>query len=264
MSAYKSSADVIAKCQAEGRAALIGYLPAGYPDIETSRHAFEILAEEGCDLLEIGVPYSDPVMDGPVIESAAVAALHAGFRLKDLFPLIEGLSEKDIPALVMTYWNPVFRYGVDRFATDLESAGGLGLITPNLIPEEAEAWFQASDRLNLDRVFLVAPSSTPERLILTTNSCRGFVYAASTMGVTGARTDVSMDAAELVARVRKASGIAVGVGIGVSNGEAARYVAGYADAVIVGSALVAALNKGEDALRALVRELAAGVRGETV
>ncbi|WP_029245877.1 tryptophan synthase subunit alpha, partial [Mycobacterium avium] len=164
-------------------------------------------------------------------------------------------------AVVMTYWNPVLRYGVDAFARDLAAAGGYGLITPDLIPDEAGQWLAASERHGLDRIFLVAPSSTPQRLALTVEASRGFVYAASTMGVTGARDAVSHAAPELVSRVREISDIPVGVGLGVRSREQAAQIGGYADGVIVGSALVSALGDGGlTALRALTEELAAGVR----
>jgi tryptophan synthase alpha chain len=160
----------------------------------------------------------------------------------------------------MTYWNPVLRWGVEAFARDLASAGGLGLITPDLIPDEADEWIQVSDEHGLDRIFLVAPSSTPERLAATAAASRGFVYAASTMGVTGARDAVSDAAPELVRRVREVSDIPVGVGLGVRSREQAAEIGSYADGVIVGSALVTALSDGIPAVRALTEELAKGVR----
>ena len=161
---------------------------------------------------------------------------------------------------MMSYWNPVLRKGVETFARDLASAGGLGLITPDLIPDEADEWVQISERHDLDRIFLVAPSSTPERLAATVNASRGFVYAASTMGVTGARDAVSNAAPELVRRVKEISDIPVGVGLGVRSREQAAEIGAYADGVIVGSALVSALDEGLPAVRALTAELAEGVR----
>ncbi len=164
----------------------------------------------------------------------------------------------------MTYWNPVLRYGVDAFSRDLAAAGGLGLITPNLIPEEADHWIAAARTHDLDRIFLVAPSSSEERLALTTEASRGFVYAASTMGVTGARDAVSNAAPELCARIRAHSDIPIGVGLGVRSRAQAAEIAAYADGVIVGSALVSAVNGGGEALSTLVAELAEGVRSATV
>ncbi len=259
-------AEVFARCRAEGRAALIGYLPVGHPGLEGSLAAMRVLVEAGCDLVEVGVPYSDPVIDGPVIQAATAGALAAGTRVDDVFTAVTVVREAGATPVVMTYWNLVLHRGVERFAADLAAAGGAGLITPDLIPEEAGEWLAASDRHGLDRIFLVAPSSTPERLAKVTAACRGFVYAASTMGVTGTRDSVDADAAGLVARVRAVSDLPVGIGLGVSTRAQAAEIAGYADAVIVGSALVRVLSgDGEledrlEALRTLTTELSAGVR----
>jgi tryptophan synthase alpha chain len=247
-------------CRKDSRAALIGYLPTGYPDVPTSVDGMIALVESGCDIVEVGVPYSDPGMDGPTIARATEVALRAGVRVRDTLAAVEAISAAGGHAVVMTYWNPVLRYGVDAFARDLASAGGRGLITPDLIPDEAQQWLAASEEHRLDRIFLVAPSSTPERLVTTVNASRGFVYAASTMGVTGARDAVSQAAPELVGRVKAVSDIPVGVGLGVRSREQAAQIGGYADGVIVGSALVSALSDGLPALRALVEELATGVR----
>ncbi|CRZ14480.1 tryptophan synthase subunit alpha [Mycolicibacterium neworleansense] len=253
-------AELFDGCRAEGRAALIGYLPTGYPDVQQSIAAMTAMVESGCDLVEVGVPYSDPGMDGPTIAAATEAALAGGVRVRDTLAAVEAISNAGGRAVVMTYWNPVLRKGVDTFARDLASAGGYGLITPDLIPEEADDWIAASEEHNLDRIFLVAPSSTPERLASTVNASRGFVYAASTMGVTGARDVVSNMAPELVRRVKEVSDIPVGVGLGVRSGEQAAEIGAYADGVIVGSALVSALGEGLDAVRRLTEELANGVR----
>ncbi|CDP82444.1 MULTISPECIES: tryptophan synthase subunit alpha [Mycolicibacterium] len=253
-------AELFDGCRAEGRAALIGYLPTGFPDVQTSIAAMTAMVESGCDLVEVGVPYSDPGMDGPTIAAATEAALAGGVRVRDTLAAVEAISNAGGRAVVMTYWNPVLRKGVDTFARDLASAGGYGLITPDLIPEEAVDWIAAAEEHNLDRIFLVAPSSTPERLANTVNASRGFVYAASTMGVTGARDVVSNAAPELVRRVKEVSDIPVGVGLGVRSGAQAAEIGAYADGVIVGSALVSALGEGLDAVRRLTEELANGVR----
>jgi tryptophan synthase alpha chain len=248
------------ECRAEGRSALIGYLPTGFPDVPTSISAMTAMVESGCDIIEVGIAYSDPGMDGPVIAAAAEAALHGGVRVRDALAAVEAISKAGGRAVVMTYWNPVLRWGVDAFARDLAAAGGLGMITPDLIPDEADEWLAVSDARDLDRVFLVAPSSTPERLAATVQASRGFVYAASTMGVTGARDAVSVAAPELVRRVKAVSDIAVGVGLGVRSREQAAEIGAYADGVIVGSALVLALKDGIPAVRSLTAELADGVR----
>ncbi|MGG5257297.1 tryptophan synthase subunit alpha [Phycicoccus avicenniae] len=259
-------ADVFARCRAEGRAALVGYLPVGFPSVAESVDAMRVLVEAGCDVVEVGIAYSDPVIDGPVNQDAMAAALEAGVRTDDVFGAVAAVREAGAVPVVMTYWNLVLKRGVERFAADLAAAGGAGLITPDLVPDEARDWVAASDRHDLDRVFLVAPSSTPERLATVTSACRGFVYAASTMGVTGVRTSVDTDARGLVERVRAVTDLPVCIGLGVSTREQAAEIAGYADGVIVGSALVRTLGgDGEpaqrlEALRSLTEELAAGVR----
>jgi tryptophan synthase alpha chain len=220
----------------------------------------------GVDVVEIGLPYSDPVMDGPTIQRAAETALVAGMRTRDVFRVVEAVAATGTPTLVMTYWNPVERWGVERFAADLAGAGGAGLITPDLIPDEAQEWLAAAESNDLDRVFLVAPSSPPERIALTVRACRGFVYATSVMGVTGARLATSKAAPALVERVRAETDLPVGVGLGVSDGKQATEVAAYADAVIVGSAFVRRLLDTADrtsalsAISELTEDLAAGVR----
>ncbi len=260
------SAERIDALRAEGRAALIGYLPVGFPDVAGSVAAAKAMVAAGVDMVELGIAYSDPVMDGPVIQDAVQQALAAGVRVRDVFGAVEGIAATGAPVLVMSYFNPILRYGVDRFARDLAAAGGAGIITPDLIPDEAGEWLAASDAHDLDRVFLVAPSSTPERLASTAAASRGFVYAASTMGVTGERTSLGERAADLVADTRAAGAERVCVGLGVSTGDQAAQVAGYADGVIVGSALVRALVQaptpaaGLDAIAAVAADLSTGVR----
>ena len=254
------------KAAAEGRAALVGYLPAGFPSVPGAITAARAIAESGADIIEIGLPYSDPLMDGPVIQEASYRALTGGTRIADVLHTVEAVAATGVPVLVMTYWNPVNHYGVPAFARDLAAAGGAGLITPDLPPEEAGPWLDASDTCGLDRVFLVAPSSSAARIERITADCRGFVYAASLMGTTGARAAVSGDAAGLVSRIREATTLPVAVGLGVRDGQQAAEVAGFADGVIVGSAFVQRLlaapdaGSGVDAVRALAAELAAGVR----
>ncbi|WP_154793847.1 tryptophan synthase subunit alpha [Occultella kanbiaonis] len=261
------TAATIDAARAEGRAALVVYLPVGYPDVDGSIAAARAAVEAGADIVELGLPYSDPGMDGAVNQEAMQAALAGGTRTADVLRAVREVAETGAPTLVMTYYNPVLRYGVDRFATDLVAAGGAGLITPDLIPDEAGEWIAAADAHDLDKVFLVAPSSTTERLHLTTAASRGFVYAASTMGVTGARASVGPKAEALVAATRAAGAERVCVGLGVSTGAQAAEVASYADGVIVGSALVRTLIRSDgdrdaalEDLRRLIGELAEGVR----
>jgi tryptophan synthase alpha chain len=261
-----SSGEAFARARAEGRAALIGYLPAGFPSYDGGVAAFRALADAGVDVIEVGVPYSDPVIDGPVNQAGMQIALENGTTVHDVLRTVEAVAATGVAAVVMSYWNPVLRYGVARFAADLASAGGHGLITPDLVPDEATDWLAASAEHDLDRIFLVAPSSSPARIASTVAACRGWVYAASTMGVTGARASTSAVAPELVRRTKAATALPVAVGLGVSNGEQAAEVASYADGVVVGSALVRCLidadteTAGAAAVHALALDLAAGVR----
>jgi tryptophan synthase alpha chain len=249
----------------EGRALLVGYLPAGFATAET----FRAMVDGGADVVEVGLPYSDPLMDGPTIQEAVRQALDAGVRVKDVLATVEAVAATGVPVLVMTYWNPVEHYGTDAFARDLAAAGGAGAITPDLVPEEAGSWLAAVEAHGLDPVFLVAPSSTEARLRVVASASRGFVYAASTMGVTGARSAVSSLAPALVERMRAVTSLPVAVGLGVSDGAQAAEVAAYADGVIVGSAFVRAvldapsLPAAADAVGALARELAEGCRARS-
>lgn len=256
----------IDELKAQGRAALVGYLPVGFPTVDQSIEAARALVEAGADIVELGIPYSDPVMDGAIIQQAVDQALSSGARVRDVFRVVEAISDLGAPVLVMTYFNPVLRYGVDAFARDLAAAGGSGLITPDLIPDEGSEWIEAADSRDLDKVFLVAPSSTPERLEMTAKASRGFVYAASTMGVTGERATVGTRAEELVAATRAAGASRVCVGLGVSRPEQAAEVGRYADGVIVGSAFVKPLLGDTPfadrvaSMQSVVSGLATGVR----
>ena len=255
------------RAAAQQRAALVGYLPAGFPSVDGAIAAATAMAHAGADVVEIGLPYSDPLMDGPVIQEAVHRALEGGAHVADVLRTVEAVAAAGVPVLVMTYWNPVDRYGVAAFARDLSAAGGSGLITPDLPPEEAGEWLDAAAALGLAAVFLVAPSSPDERIKLITAACGGFVYAASVMGITGARAAVGDAAAGLVARDRQHTRLPVAVGLGVSTGAQAAEVARFADGVIVGSAFVRRLLNADDepsgraAVADLAAELAAGVRG---
>ena len=266
------SGHVLRQAGESGRAALVAYLPVGFPSVPGSLAAMRAVIEGtdgvGADLVEIGMPYSDPMMDGLAIQHATTRALERGVRTRDVFTASETVAAAGATPMVMIYWNLVERYGVAAFARDLASAGGAGLITPDLTPDEAGEWMAASDSHGLDRVFLIAPSSTDERIRETMAACRGWVYATSVMGVTGVRSETSSAAPVIVQRARKADpSLPVGVGLGVSNGDQAAEVGSYADAVIVGSALVNCLIAADDAgsddltgLREKAADLAAGVR----
>ena len=255
-------AQAVAGARESRAGALVGYLPVGFPDLSTSIDAAVALVEAGVDVLELGLPYSDPVMDGTVIQAATQQALANGFRIRDVFRAVREIrAQVSAPALVMTYWNPVLQFGVDRFADELAEAGGAGLITPDITPDSASDWIAASERTGLDRVFLAAPTSTDERLALATENSRGFVYAVSTMGVTSARLSVDEAARVLVGRLRETGADSVCVGIGISTGEQVREVLSYADGAIVGSMLVKSLADGGVAgVRAAAESLAAGTR----
>lgn len=252
------------RAREQARAALICYLPAGYPDLETSAACLRAAAGAGADLLEVGFPFSDPVMDGPTIAAAAQAALEAGVTVDDDLELCRRLTDTvDIPALVMTYYTIPSVRGPDRFADELTTAGVAGTILPDLPVSEAAEWIDRARRTGLATVFLAASTSSDDRLDAIASAATGFVYATSVVGVTGVRDSVA-DASALVARVRSRTDLPVGVGIGVSDADQAAAVAGYADGVIVGSALVRAVGDGEptgaaDRVATLVAELRRGV-----
>ena len=261
-------ANMFIKTRAEKRAALIAYIPAGFPTITDCHRVIEALVEGGADAIEIGFPYSDPVMDGPTIQAAAVTSLNNGTSAADVFDALEVATKSGVPALVMTYWNPIEKYGVARFADEIARRGGSGVIHPDLTIEESAPWLKAAENAGINPVYVVALSTGDQRLKDVTSKCSGFIYAASIMGVTGARASVASGAADLVARIRTVSDTPVAVGLGVSTREQAREVAAYADGVIVGSAFVKALldapsiEAGLVAVKILARELALGVRGQ--
>lgn len=259
-------AQAFTRARDEDRAALIGYLPAGFPTAEAAVELIGAMVQGGVDIVEVGLPYSDPLMDGPDIQRAVDIALRAGATTDVVLDTVAAVSPTGAATLVMSYWNPIERYGVERFALRMREGGGVGVITPDLTPEEAGPWRAATQAQGLDRVFLVAPSSTDARIRTVVQSGSGFVYAASLMGVTGARSTVSDAAPELVRRTRAATDLPIAVGLGVSTRAQAAQVAAYADGVIVGSAFVRRiLEAGShvdacNEVRALARELAAGVR----
>jgi len=261
-----SLAATFAKARSENRAALIGYLPAGFPTVDRSVELIEAMVAGGCDIIEVGLPYSDPLMDGPAIQEAVDIALAGGTTPESVLDVTARVSAAGVTAVVMSYWNPIERFGVERFAERLAAAGGHGVITPDLTPEEAADWIAATDAHGIERIFLVAPSSTDARIARVVADTSGFVYAASTMGVTGARTTLSSAAGELVARTRTATELPICVGVGVSTSEQAATVAQYADGVIVGSAFVRRVLDAPDqaaavaAVRELASDLARGVR----
>jgi tryptophan synthase alpha chain len=254
------------KVRGENRAALIAYVPAGFPTIEGCKKVIKAFADGGVDAIEIGFPYSDPVMDGPTIQAAATQSLEQGTSAEDVLGALKTATDLGVATVVMTYWNPIERYGVEEFAEAIAKNGGSGVITPDLTIEESERWIAATDNAGINRIYVVAPSTTDSRLPLVTKQCGGFIYAASLMGVTGTRAAVSSGAPDLVARIKKVSDLPISVGLGVSTREQAKSVAGYADGVIVGSAFINKLldapneKSGLDEVKKLTEELAKGVR----
>ena len=258
--------ELFVRTKSENRAALIGYLPAGFPTVADAKLVIQAMVEGGVDAIEIGFPYSDPVMDGPIIQNAADQSLRNGTGAKDVFDLLKATTDLGVPAVVMTYWNPIERYGVEKFAQSIKAAAGSGVITPDLTVEESSTWSTAAADSQINRIYVVAPSTSDSRMPLVVTACSGFIYAASLMGVTGTRNSISGDARSLVARIRKESDLPIAVGLGVSNAEQAHEVAAYADGVIVGSAFIrqvqesATLQEACDRVRELAKALAQGVR----
>ena len=256
---------LFAKVRAENRAALIAYIPAGFPSQAGCHRVIAAFIAGGVDAIEIGYPYSDPVMDGPTIQAAAVTSLANGTGATEVLEALK-IASAPVPAVVMTYWNPIERFGVDNFAAAIAANGGSGVITPDLTIEESVGWISATQTSSINPIYVVAPSTKDTRLAQVTSKCGGFVYAASLMGVTGARASVSSDAGDLVARVRKTTDLPIAVGLGVSTREQAKGVAAFADGVIVGSAFIKAIQdapseeEGIKAVTELALELAKGVR----
>ncbi|MBW3662224.1 MAG: tryptophan synthase subunit alpha [Actinobacteria bacterium] len=249
----------------QGRATLVIYLPAGYPDMDTSRACLEAAAHAGADVLEVGIPFSDPMMDGPTIQAATQAALERGYTVDADLEMCAALTEAvPTPVLAMTYYTIPDARGLDRFADDLASVGIDGAILPDLPAQEAQPWLDAAARHDLATVFLASSVSAESRLTSIAAISTGFVYATGLLGVTGVKDVDHGDAASLVKRLRALTNAPVAVGVGVKTGEQAATVAGYADGVIVGSAVVTAAGDGDPAgaperVAALVRELRAGI-----
>lgn len=252
--------EVFARAKSENRAALIAYLPAGYPSEDGAVECIEAMVAGGVDIVEIGFPYSDPVMDGPTIQEAVNISLAGGTKSATVINTVKRVSQLGVPTLVMSYWNPIERYGLDNFATDFHAAGGSGVITPDLTPEEADEWITATEKQDVERVFLVALSSSDERISKVASVTTGFIYAGAVMGVTGARASISDAIEGLVAKVRRYSDLPVAVGLGVSTPEQASEIAKYADGVIVGSAFVTAIAEGGPAAaKSLAQALSQGL-----
>jgi tryptophan synthase alpha chain len=253
--------DRIASAFQAGHPAFIPYAVAGYPDCATSQQVFEHLAGCGADLLEVGVPFSDPLADGPVIQTATQRALANGVTLADCIATVAVLRARKVqtPALLMGYVNPIIAYGLEQFVADSAAAGVDGFIVPDLPPEEAGDLEAACQKHDLALVHLLAPTSPPERIALVAERARGFVYLVSVTGITGARATLPADLAAFVARVRAATSLPLAVGFGIQTGEQARAVGRLADGVVVGSALVECAGRSLAEMDALAREIRAAL-----
>jgi tryptophan synthase alpha chain len=221
-----------------GQVALIPFIVAGDPDLETTEALVLKMAESGTDIIELGVPFSDPLADGPIIQAASQRALQNGVNLRDIFRLTERLKGIDFPLVLMTYFNPVFCFGLKDFAEGCQKSGVDGVIIPDLPPEEAGLWISEARRMNLDTIFLVAPTSPPERIRLVSRCSRGFIYYVSVTGVTGTRENLPEEVGLAVKRIKEISQKPVAVGFGISSPEQAKRVSRFADGVIIGSAIV--------------------------
>ncbi len=236
--------DAFKQLEREGKKGFIPFITAGDPDLDTTAELLVELANSGATLIELGVPFSDPMADGPVIQRASERALKHGFGLQEIFATTAKARAKiDTPLVLFSYFNPLLQYGIDNLARDVRRAGIDGILVTDLTPEESEQ-FAATLKLNdLDMIFLVAPTSTDARLQMIAAHASGFVYAVSRAGVTGARENLSREAELLVTRVRRFSSLPVAVGFGISSAEQVEETLVYADAAVVGSAIVAQIEK---------------------
>jgi tryptophan synthase alpha chain len=227
-----------------GRGGFIPFITAGHPDLATTELLLIELAAAGADIIELGVPFSDPVADGEVIQRASERALRNGVTLRDALARVAHAKQHiDVPIVLFSYFNPLLKFGEDRLANDAKQAGVDAVLVTDLIPEEAEPWTETLIQHGLDSVFLVAPTTSDERLARIAQRARGFIYAVSRAGVTGARNEMTRDAEILVQRVRTVSDLPVAVGFGISTAEQVREVWRFADAAVVGSAIVSQIEK---------------------
>ena len=237
-------AETFARLRQEGRKALIPFIVAGDPDLETTSRLLVELARAGASVIELGVPFSDPLADGPVIQRASMRALRHGVGVADVLAVVrDARQEMDVPVVLFSYFNPLLQFGVERLSEEAKRAGADGVLVTDLVPEEAENFAPALEQQGLDCVFLAAPTSTDERLRLIAARARGFIYAVSRAGITGAQADLSVEAEKLVARIRAVTAMPIAVGFGISTAAQVAAVWRYADAAVVGSAIVAEIEK---------------------
>ena len=240
----------------QGRKGLIPFITAGEPDLETTGKLLIELSRSGASVIELGVPFSDPMADGPVIQRASERALRHGLGIVDLFELIADFREKsETPLILFSYFNPLLQFGLKRLAREARAAGVDGVLVTDLSPEEAGEFEGELRENDLDMIFLIAPTSTDERLKLVAQHARGFIYAVSRAGVTGVRTNVSAEAEKLVNRMRQFSSLPIAVGFGISNAEQVRDVHRYADAVVIGSAIVSEIERLQGATTDLAKQV---------
>lgn len=236
--------DAFTCLRAEKKGGFIPFITAGDPDLETTGKLLLELARVGATVIELGIPFSDPMADGPVIQRASERALRHGFGIAEVLDVVrEARREANVPIVLFSYFNPLLNYGVERLSEDAARAGVDGVLVTDLVPEEAVEFSANLAAHDLDMIFLVAPTSTDARLRLVAEAARGFIYAVSRAGVTGTRDNVSQDAAHLVARVREVSALPVAVGFGISTAQQVAETWRYADAAVVGSALVAEIER---------------------
>ncbi len=251
------------KLKQQGKKAFIPYIMAGDPDVEKTIENVRLLEECGADIIELGVPFSDPLADGPTIQRAAERALAAGVTLKKLIQLVSEIRTfSQVPIVLMTYYNPIFKYGDERFVTDAVQAGVDGIIVPDLPPDEAQKLIGASHSRNLDTIFLIAPTTTEKRLKTIVKASRGFVYYISITGITGSKLVLHETFKEHLALIRSLTAKPVAVGFGISTPDEAYTVSRLADGVIVGSAIVKKLHEKPEEAKGFILRLNEAIKGQ--
>ena len=255
-------ADKFKELKKKKRIALVNYVTAGDPSPELTSGLVLKLVDSGADIIELGVPFSDPMADGPAIQLASERALKKGTTLGKVLDIVKRIREKsEVPIIMFGYYNPFFKYGLERFSKDAADAGADGVLVVDLPPEEAGEFKVHLDGAGLDLIFLLAPTSTGERISLVTKNASGFVYLVSVTGITGVRPDMDFSLEDLTSEIRHSTKLPVGVGFGISSPEQVSRIAGYADAVIVGSAIVRIIEKHGENKEELFDELSGFVSG---
>lgn len=255
-----------AQLRESGEGALICFVTAGDPDIETTRKVILELERAGADIVEIGIPFSDPIADGPSIQAASMRALENHTNIPAVLELVRSVrKESELPLILMTYYNPIFRYGLARFAADIAEAGVDGVIVTDITPDDATAWKNYADNNGVNTVFLLAPTSTADRIKTVANLSTGFIYCVSRTGVTGARPQVAQGVGELVDSIRAQTDKPIAIGFGISKPEHVREMCEYADGAVVGSVLVDLIARSgkSESLLSEVHDLVSGLKSGT-